>query len=132
MEHPNLLLWEKKLKEIFEMIDDYLEDKYGDRYPLHPARSLRGTTANKEDDGLFDVGASFSAGFGSDLGPGYVIEVRLATLSDVPDDIMELIRDDVIRLLNEELPEKFPNRELHVARDGTVYKIFGDLNLNHA
>ena len=72
------IAWEKKLKRVFDSIDDHLENKYGARYRLHPTRPRRGTTSNKEHDGLFRVGAAFSAGFGSKHGRGYVVEIRMA------------------------------------------------------
>ena len=81
---PEVTRWEEKLKRVFDHIDDRLESKYGDKYPLHPARPKQGTTANKEEDGLFNVGAAFSAGFGSKRGRGYVVQVRMSTLSGVP------------------------------------------------
>ena len=121
--------WERNLKKIFNRIDDYLEEKYGDLFPLHPARPVRGKTSNREYDGLFNVGASFSAGFGSDYGPGYVVEVRLATLSRVPEELRIKIVEEVIQLLRRELPKQFPGKELDVVRDGPVYKIYGDLSL---
>ncbi len=65
MNNPHMAEWEKTLKEIFDIIDDYIEDKYGFLYPLHPSRPQRGRTANKSSDGLFNIGAAFSAGFGS-------------------------------------------------------------------
>ena len=36
-----------------DRIDDLLEERYGHRYSLHPARPKRHVTANREDDGLF-------------------------------------------------------------------------------
>ncbi len=127
--HPAVEKWERKLKKVFDRIDDRLEERYGKNYPLHPARSRRNTTSNKEDDGLFNVGAAFTGGFGSELGPGYVLQVQMSTLSDVPEDVRESIESEVVKLLEDELPKVFPNRELKVDRDGRVYKIYGDLSL---
>ena len=78
---------------------------------------------------MFNVGASFSAGFGSRLGPGYVVEVRLATLERVPPPIREKIEEEVVDLLRHELPKAFPERHMRVDRDGPVFKIYGDLRL---
>jgi hypothetical protein len=127
--HHAAVQFEKKLKEIFDRIDDYLEEQYGDRYPLHPARAKRNQTANKEADGLFNVGAAFSAGFGSEYGPGYVVDARMATLADVPEEVQDRLERIVVVCLRKELPKAFPNRKLKVKRDGHVYKIFGDLSL---
>lgn len=129
MRHPNLDKWEKKLKAIFDEIDDYLEEKYGNLYSLHPARAKKGTTSNKEHDGLFNVGASFSAGIGSEYGPGYVVEIHMATLSQVDEEVRKQIEEDVIRLLNMKLVKRYPDRPLDVAKDGNVFKIYGNLNL---
>ena len=129
MEHQARLLWESRLKKIFVKIDEYLEEKYGQSYPLHPARAQRGLTANNAYDGLFNVGASFSAGIGSEHGPGYVVEVRMVTLSHIPAKIRVEIEDAVVQYLRRELPIEYPERELQVARDGEIFKIYGDLSL---
>ena len=129
MRHHKIEEWESKLKRVFDRVDDYLEEKYGRKYPLHPARPARGTTSSKAHDGLFDLGASFTAGYGSKRGPGYVVEVRMVTLTRVPHYIRSRIEDEVVERLREELPKEFPDRELQVERDGQVYKIHGDLRL---
>jgi hypothetical protein len=127
--HPKAEQWESRLRQVFNRIDDYLEERYGDKYPLHPARAPRGTTSSREQDGLFNVGASFSAGFGSELGPGYVVEVRLVTLNRVPRHVRTKIEEEVAELLRRELPRAFPERHIRVDRDGSLYKIYGDLRL---
>ena len=129
LSHPETLKWEKKMKNLFDEIDDYLETTYGGMYPLHPSRAKRGTTSNKEHDGLFNVGVSFSTGLGSDFGPGYVVEIRLVTLSHIPDELREEIAKDVVTLINKKLPVHFPGKDLKVVHDGNVYKIYGDLSL---
>ena len=129
MRHPKAIGWEDKLKSVFDRIDDRLEDRYGRKYPLHPNRPPRGTTANREFDGLFNVGAAFSAGYGSSIGRGYVVEIRMATPARVPSSIMKKIEKEVVDMLGEELEKEFPGRELRVTRDGPVYKIHGDLSL---
>jgi hypothetical protein len=129
MRHYKIEEWESRLKKVFDRIDDYLEEKYGRKYPLHPARPARGATSSKAQDGLFDLGASFSAGYGSKRGPGYVVEVRMVTLTRVPLYIRNRIEDEVVERIREELPKEFPDRELRIERDGQVYKIYGDLRL---
>lgn len=119
---------EEKLKQIFDKIDDFLEDKYGGRFTLHPNRPPRGKTANKAHDGLFNVGATFSAGYGSKSGRGYVIEIDIRTLSQVPEQDRESIEKDVIQILEKELQENFPNRELKISKEGNYYKIHGDFH----
>ena len=124
--------WEEKLKQVFDRIDDHLEERYGADYPLHPARAKRGAAANREDDGLFNIGAAFSAGYGSEHGRGYVVEVRMSTLSTVPEQVRNAIENEVVGLLENELPKAFPDRHLKVVRDGAVFKIIGDLGLDAA
>lgn len=129
MRHPLLTMWEDKLKQLFDAVDDYLEEKYGTKYSLHPRRAKRGTTANKEQNGLFNVGASFSAGYGSALGRGYVIDVNIVTLDQVPDDVEEDILIEVVDKVKQLLPEYFSDRDLDVEKDGRVFKIHGDFTL---
>ena len=122
--------FDTNLKKIFDLIDDYLENNYGNRYKLHPNRPGRGVTANKASDGLFNVGASFSAGYGSVFGRGYVVDVDLATLEHVPDKVQLDIENEVTDLLREILMEFFPDQDIKVNRDGCVLKIYGELILN--
>ena len=129
MNHPNTILWERRLRSIFATIDDYLEDHYGDRLPLHPSRPPRGTTSSGEMDGLFNVGASFTAGFGSALGRGYVVQIEMRTLEDIPGKLRRQVEGDVRNLLQKELTLRFPERQLRVEQDGRVWKIVGDLSL---
>jgi hypothetical protein len=116
--------FDESLKKMFDEIDDYLEDSYGELYPLHPARPRRGKTANKEHDGLFNIGASFSAGFGSRLGRGYIVDVGMVTLHQVPGNICRQIENDVVEQISKKLPAFFPDRNLGVEKDGTVFKIY--------
>lgn len=129
MRHPQVMKWEARLKQVFDEIDHFLEEKYGGQYPLHPARQEVGTAANPEEDGLFDVGAAFTAGFGSEYGPGYVVEIRMATLNAVPRDVYQQIETEVVALLGAKLPQAFPGQPLTVVKDGPVIKIRGDLSL---
>lgn len=131
MRHPSVLKWEKELKQIFDEIDVHLEDTYGEKYPLHPVRADEGETANPEQDGLFGVGASFSAGYGSKYGPGYIVRLQLSTLSRVPKSVVEEMEGVVVERLKEALPKVFPDRDLKVDRDGPVWKIHGDLSLGN-
>ena len=128
VQHPELQKWETRLKAVFDGIDDVLEEQYGARYPLHPARAKCGATSNREQDGLFNIGAAYSAGYGSEQGAGYVVDVRLATLKAVPKDVLEEIEEHVVTLLRERLPIVFPGQQLDVKRDGAAYKICGDLS----
>jgi len=129
MRHPKLVEFEKRLKKLFDEVDAYLEERYGGLYPLHPARAETGSTSNPEHDGLFNVGASFSPGFGSSLGKGYVIQVEMITLAPVHEEKREAILQDAASRIEELLGVYFPERTLQVDRDGTVFKIHGNLSL---
>ena len=98
-------------------------------YTLHPARPQRGETANPQYDGLFRITASYSAGYGSKLGPGYIFRVELVTFEMVPDTIRQTIEAEAIQMAEDGLKRIFPERELSIARDGNVIKIYGDLSL---
>ena len=132
MRHPRLLEFERTLQRLFDEIDDHLERVYGGLYELHPARPAHGRTASRAHDGLFNVGASFSAGYASALGRGYVVQVDLVTLERVPPDVRAAIEEEVAELARGMLPRYFPGRRLDVSLDGHTYKIHGDLSLGTA
>lgn len=129
MRGKEVIEWEKKLQTLCNEIDRCLEHEYADQFALHPARPPHGTTANPEMDGLFNVGASFSAGFGSKFGPGYVLEVRLSTLDAVPVALREEFLKRVENRLREGLPKIFPGKKLLLDREGHHLRIHGDLSL---
>jgi hypothetical protein len=131
MRHPSLVKWEKKLKSVLDEIDILLEDRYGDKYDLHPARRKHGSTSNRSHDGLFDIRGDFTLGLGSDTGKGYIVDIDIKTLEHVPNEIIENIEDEVVYELNYRLPHVFPNRDLKVERDGHMIKITGDLSLGN-
>ncbi len=122
--------WEHRLKQIFDEIDSELEAEGAcKKFKRHPNRPPAFATSNREDDGLFDLGAAFTVGIGSQHGPGYVVQARIATLDSVPAELQEKFEAEVIRRLKEKLPAAFPDVKLFVDRDGPVYKIHGDLSL---
>ena len=125
----SLEAFEERLHGVLSEIDGALEERWGSRWPLHPARPPRGNAANPQYDGLFRVTASFTAGYGSRLGPGYVFRVEMSTLAHVPAPEREAIEAEAAALLREGLAKAFPGRDLRVDRDGPVLKIHGDLSL---
>ena len=131
MYHPKLTSFFDNLKKLFDEVDSYIEDLYGDRYPLHPKRPVRGETANPEADGLFNIGANFTPGFISELGRGYLIDVSIATLEKVDEDMRREIYQAASDKVKELLPIYFPERELTVRRDGNYFKIQGDFSLGN-
>ena len=121
--------FDNQLKKIFDIVDDYLENNYGNRYRLHPNRPQRGKTGNKASDGLFNIGASFSPGYGTEYGRGYVVDLDLATLEHVPEQVQIDLENEVADLLRGIIEEKFPDQDINVSRDGNVLKIYGELIL---
>ena len=129
MRHPETIKLEHQMKAMFDEIDDVLEDEFGNEFTLHPNRTKRGRTANKEMDGLFNIGADFTPGYGSRFGRGYIVQIRISTLEHIPPEIRETITKEVEKLLVERLPVFFPGRDLSLERDGNLLKIVGDFSL---
>lgn len=120
---------EERLHAALERVDAELERRHGDRYDLHPARQPHGTAARRQYDGLFEVTAGFSAGYGSTHGPGYAVNLRIVTLEHVPPEAREAFETEAVGLLETELKAAFPARELEIVRDVHGLKIVGDLKL---
>ncbi|MFA6103875.1 MAG: hypothetical protein WCV67_12515 [Victivallaceae bacterium] len=124
-----LELWEKKLKEILDEIDAELEKKFGGLFHRKTVRPAAGNTANPQYDGLFEVQATYTAGFGSRYGEGYAVEVRWVTFDDVPETTKLEAETIAEEILNRRLPEQFPGKNLKVVHDVSGMKITGDLSL---
>jgi hypothetical protein len=129
MWHPKTVEFDERLKKLFDEVDDYIEDLYGERYVLHPVRPARGETSNPEADGLFNIGANFTPGYGSELGRGYVIDIAMSTLEKVDEGVRREIYETAAEKVKELLPLHFPERELSVRRDKNHFKIQGDFSL---
>jgi hypothetical protein len=129
MWHPKTIEFDNRMKTLFDEVDHYIEDLYGGRYRLHPARPARGETANPEMDGLFNIGAVFTPGFGSELGRGYLIDVAMSTLEKVDESVRREIYGAAAEKVRELLPLHFPERTLTVQRDNNHFKIQGDFSL---
>lgn len=129
MYHPKTRELDDNMRLACQRVDQILEDRYGKLYDLHPNRPSRGETSNPAMDGLFNVGTSFTAGYGSVYGRGYAFQVEIATLEQVPLDVRETILTEAVHLLEAELVLIFPHRSLEVVREGRSYKIVGDFSL---
>jgi len=129
MWHPKMIEFDNRMKKLFDEVDAYIEDLYGEDYPLHPVRLSRGQTANPEADGLFNIGANFTPGFGSEFGRGYLIDVSIATLNKVDENFRQRVYETAAKKVEELLPVYFPERQLSVRQDKNQYKIIGDFNL---
>jgi len=129
MWHPKMEEFDERMKKLFDEVDDFIEDKYGGSYSLNPLRPARGETTNPEADGLFNIGAIFTPGYGSELGRGYLIDVSMSTLEKVDDAMRREIYEAAANKVRELLPIHFPERELTVKRDKNRFKIQGDFSL---
>lgn len=127
--HPRAVAWEQRLREAFREVDRLIEERHAGRWPLRSSRPAHGTIDDFESSGLFEIGAAFSPGFGSEHGPGYVVQFSINTPGHVTDADRHAIKDEAIAALREVLPRYFPGRSLEVSRDGAIYKIHGDLSL---
>ncbi len=127
--HPKQIALEDKLHKMCMELDNHLEDKFGDMFPLHPNRMKRGKTASANYDGLFSTGAQFSSGYGSQLGRGYLLDIDISTLSWVKKEDKTKIEEEAISFLKEIIPKYFPQRKLEIKRDGILIKIVGDFSL---
>jgi len=121
--------FDNRMKKLFDEVDEYIEDKYGGSYSLHPVRPARGETSNPEADGLFNIGAKFTPGYGSELGRGYLIDVSMSTPDKVDEDVRSEIYETAANKVSELLPIHFPERKLTVRRDKNHFKIQGDFSL---
>jgi len=124
-----MIEFDSRMKKLFDEVDSYIEDLYDGRYPLHPVRLPRGETANPEMDGLFNIGADFTPGFGSELGRGYLISLAVSTMEKVDENTRREIYEAAARKVSELLPVHFPERKLEVHQDKNQYKIVGDFGL---
>lgn len=127
MQHQRVEEWEEKLNAMLKQVDHELEERFGSLLRPHPARPRRGSTANPQLDGLIRVTASFSAGFGTQLGRGYVVRVETVSLDPLPPQKREDLEKLAVERIRSGLKEAFPNRDLAIRRDGAAWKIVGDL-----
>jgi hypothetical protein len=129
MWHPKMEEFDNRMKKLFDEVDNFIEDKYGGSYSLHPVRPARGETSNPEADGLFNIGARFTPGYGSELGRGYLIDVSMSTPDKVDEDVRREIYEAAANKVRELLLLHFPERKLTVRRDKNHFKIQGDFSL---
>ncbi len=130
-QHAKLRAFETQLKALFNEVDHQLEDRWGNLYSVHPNRPRRGETADPEMDGLFEIAADFTPGFGSEMGRGYIISLRVATLDRLAPDQFEDLMREAAGIVKELLPRYFPERTMQVVRDGKRFKIIGDFSLGY-
>ncbi len=131
MRNPRVEEWEERLNGLLRQVDNSLEEEFGSLIAPHPARPARGSTSNPQHDGLFRVIASFTAGFGSRCGKGYVVRFDAVSLERLPPELKAAVERRAVALIRSGLSKTFPGRGLVLRRDGPVWKIIGDLSLNH-
>ncbi|QMU98908.1 hypothetical protein F0310_00460 [Borrelia sp. A-FGy1] len=117
---------ENMLFNICLYVDNVLENEFGSTYTVHPNRPSRGKSANGISDGLFSVTTSFTPGYGSNFGRGYLIIIDIITLDIVNIEFRMKVINRGISVFKEKLREKFPGKKLFVVHDINVYKIIGD------
>ena len=127
--HPKQEELETRLDAMCMDLDNYLEDQYRDIFPLHPNRPGRGAGANPSYDGVFATSISFTLGYGSQYGRGYLVIIDVRTLSRVSDTQREEINNRAFIYIQSALPKCFPERKLEIVRDGNLLKIIGDFSL---
>ncbi|AHH03052.1 Hypothetical protein BHY_0101 [Borrelia nietonii YOR] len=118
--------FENALFNICLDVDCVLENEFGSSYKVHPNRPSRGRTANGLLDGLFRVTTSFTLGYGSKFGRGYLIIIEIITLDIVDVEFSNRVIERGIKVFDEKLKEKFPGKKLSIVYDINVYKIIGD------
>ncbi len=127
--HPKQEELENELANLCRSLDNHLEDKYGQKYRIHPNRLKRGTGSNPRFDGLFSTSIAFSLGYGSKTGRGYIVEVDIRTLDRVTEEDKNNINEDAFNYIKDNLKVYLPERELELVKDGSVMKIIGDFSL---
>lgn len=121
--------WEAALGQALAAVDHALEERFGDLLPRHPRRPPRQATANPKYDGLFALDGKFSLGLVSQHGPGYVIDVRMASARSPTAAQREAVLAEAERALREALPAAFPGKTLEVQRTHQGLRVTGDLGL---
>ncbi|UPA17626.1 hypothetical protein R5397_03915 [Borrelia sp. MN22-0132] len=118
--------FENALFKICLDVDCVLEDEFGNSYKVHPSRLSRGTAANGLLDGLFRVTTSFTLGYGSKFGRGYLVIIEIITLDIVDVEFSNRVIERGIEVFGEKLKERFSGKKLSIVHDMNVYKIIGD------
>ena len=127
--HPKQEELENELANLCRNLDNHLEDKYGQKYRIHPNRLKRGAGSNPRFDGLFCTSIAFTLGYGSKSGRGYIVEVDIRTLDRVTEEDRKKILEDAFDYIKDNLKIYLPERELDIVKDGEVMKIVGDFSL---
>jgi len=127
--HPKQEQLEADLERLCSALDNYLEDLYEGFFSLHPNRLRRGSGANPSFDGIFSTSISFTLGYGSVYGRGYIVAISVRTLAHVSAQQMEEINNRAFVFIGNNLSRYLPERQLEIVKDGKLLKIIGDFSL---
>ncbi len=127
--NPNQEKFDHSLRLLCNELDEYLENRFGHLYQLHPNRLKRGKAGNVSYDGLFSTGTKFTLGYGSKSGKGYLVDIEIITLDTVSKEDRMMIDQEAVQFITKKLPHYFPSRILKVIHEGKVFKIVGDFSL---
>ena len=127
--NPLVESWEDRLNALLRQVDSSLEAHFGTPLPIQPARPSAGITDTPQQDGLFRVTATFTPGFGSRYGRGYVLTIDIVSLACPTPEFRNKIELAAVKQISAGLPHAFPGKELRVVRNGDILKIVGDLSL---
>jgi hypothetical protein len=130
MRNPLVEAWEEKLNRLLRDVITTLELEFGDVVARHPSRPAHGETPNPQNDGLFRITATFTPGYGSHWGKGYVLDIEPVTLQQFPREVWSVVEAKACQMIREGLEAIFPGRGLELKRDGLTWKIIGDLSLD--
>ena len=130
MRNPRVEEWEEKLNQLLRRVTVQLEERFSDFALRHPARLPHGAIANPQNDGLFRITATFTPGFGSQLGKGYVLTIEPVTLERFRQEDWQQIEDFACAQIRAGLEAALPGCGLTLQRDGQIWKIVGDLSLD--
>lgn len=129
LRHPAAEAFEARLREAFRAVDRAMEERHAGRFPPRTGRPRHGTIDDFESSGLFEIGGAYSAGFGSEHGPGYVIQFNVSTAVRLSEPERQALEAEAIALLGPALARQFPGRNLRLSPEGAAWKIHGDLSL---
>lgn len=127
--HPKQEELERQMTELCKALDNHLEDLYGEHYTIHPNRLKRGMGSNPSFDGLFATTCSFTLGYGTKSGRGYIVNVDIRTLDKVSQYEKADIFADAFSFIAENLKTYVPGRELQIIQENNLMKIVGDFSL---
>jgi len=127
--HPKTDAWDMKVYELVCRVDEELEKTFGKQIHLRINRPAAGTTASPQMDGAFNLGLVFTAGFGSEYGRGYSLDLEIAASEYLGQAERRQYELTAKSMLEAALRDEFPGRNLHFVEDCGRWKLLGNFNL---